>query len=62
MIKKALKISLIALIWLGLWQVLAMLVGKELLFPTPVTVAKRLFELAITAEKAEGEKCERRCR
>lgn len=50
MIKKALKISLIALIWLGLWQVLAMLVGKELLFPTPITVAKRLFELAITAD------------
>lgn len=45
MIKKILKFFLIALIWLAVWQVAAMLVGSPLLLPTPVAVAKRLFEL-----------------
>ena len=49
MIKKILKISLIAVLWLGLWQVLAMIVDQELLLPTPVTVAKRLLEMSLTA-------------
>lgn len=50
MIKKALKYSIIALIWLGIWQLTSMAVGQELLFPTPISVAKRLFELTATAD------------
>ncbi len=50
MIKKILKYSLITLIWLGVWQLTAMAVGQELLFPTPIAVAKRLFELCLTAD------------
>ena len=49
MIKKILKHLLIALIWLCIWQGLAMAVGEELLFPTPITVVARIFELLSTA-------------
>ena len=48
MIKKILKYSLITLIWLCLWQVAAMIVGEELLFPTPIAVAARIGELFFT--------------
>ena len=48
MIKKILKYSAIALFWLGLWQIVAMLIGQELLFPTPIAVARRLIELMAT--------------
>lgn len=50
MIKKALKYSLIALIWLGIWQLIATVVGQELLFPTPWAVLLRLGELMLTAD------------
>ena len=50
MMKKILKISIFTAVWLVLWQILAMLIGKELLFPTPVAVAIRLFELMQTVE------------
>ena len=50
MIKKTLKYSAITVAWLVIWQILAMAVGKELLFPTPVAVAMRLLELMQTAE------------
>ena len=50
MIKKILKYLAVAIIWLSLWQLVAMAVGKELLFPTPVLVAKRLLELSVTSE------------
>ena len=42
MIKKVLKYTVIAAIWLSLWQLLAMAVGQELLFPSPLSVLKRL--------------------
>ena len=48
--KKLLKYSLIALVWIGLWQLIAMTVGHELLFPTPWAVAVRLGELMITLD------------
>ena len=50
MTKKFLKYLVIAIIWLGLWQIIAMAIGKELLFPSPISVAKRLFELSLTGE------------
>lgn len=50
MIKKILKYSIITVAWLAIWQILAMAIGKELLFPTPIAVAIRIFELMQTAE------------
>lgn len=49
MIKKALKYSLITLIWLVIWQLIAMVVGQDLLFPAPWAVAVRLGELMLTS-------------
>ena len=48
MIKKTLKYSLITAIWLLIWQLIAIVVGQELLFPTPIAVAIRLGELLAT--------------
>lgn len=48
--KKVLKYSIITAIWLVIWQLAAMAVGEELLFPTPIAVANRLLELAATAD------------
>ena len=50
MIKKSLKYSLIILIWIGIWQIIAMVVGQELLFPTPYAVAVRIGALLLTAD------------
>ncbi len=47
---KALEILGVALFWLALWFIAAMITGQELLLPSPVVVAKRLWELAGTAE------------
>lgn len=40
----------VILIWLLLWQLSAVIVGSEFLFPSPVSVAKKLAELAVTAD------------
>ena len=50
MIKRIVKYSLITLIWLVVWQVLSMIVGQELLFPSPLSVTKRILELMFTLE------------
>ena len=50
MIKKALKYSVITLIWLIIWQIAATCINEELLFPTPIAVAKRLGELCLTSD------------
>ena len=47
--KKVVKYSIISVFWLGVWQLAAMLVGQELLFPTPIAVAIRLFQISATA-------------
>ncbi len=44
MIKKLFKYTVIAAIWLSIWQIIAMAVGQELLFPSPLSVLTRLFE------------------
>ena len=44
------KTLLSALFWIMLWQGLALLIGKPLLFPTPVSVILRLTELVCTIE------------
>ncbi len=49
MIKKALKYAAITAIWLAIWQMTAMGVGQELLFPSPLSVLLRLWEMLGTA-------------
>ncbi len=50
MIKKICKYTAISLLWLGIWQIVSMIIGKELLFPSPVAVSVRLFELMLTSD------------
>ena len=47
-VKKILKIVIIAVIWLAIWEGVSLLVGNELLFPPPLMVAERLAELVVT--------------
>ena len=47
---RVIKTLLSALFWIMLWQGLALLIGKPLLFPTPVSVILRLTELVCTIE------------
>ncbi len=46
--KKCIKILLVLLFWLSIWQCIAMLIGKELLVPTPFQVICRFGQLAAT--------------
>ncbi len=48
MIKKIIKYTAITAIWLAIWQLTAVIVGHELLFPSPMSVLKRLGEFFIT--------------
>ena len=47
---KVIKPLISLLFWLVLWYILASIVGKELLLPSPVTVLKKLAELAVTSD------------
>lgn len=49
-LKKTIKMIIPLAFWLGVWQLAAMIVGLELLLPTPVSVARSLIALAATAE------------
>ena len=49
-LKKAVKIPLIALFWLGVWILAAHKINKPLLFPYPKDVLARLWELLQTEE------------
>lgn len=46
---KFLKILLITVFWLGIWEVISLLINKPLLFPSPIDVFKKFFDLIITA-------------
>ena len=48
--KRILRTILIAAFWLGVWWLVCLGVGKPLLLPSPITVAKCLWELLGTAE------------
>ncbi len=50
MIKKALRYTVIAVIWLSIWQLAAMAVNQELLFPSPLSVLLRLGEMVIMGD------------
>lgn len=49
MIKKIAKYAAITLIWLGIWQLGAIIVGEQLLLPAPLSVALRIAELCTEA-------------
>ncbi len=49
MIKKIIRYTVTAVIWLLIWQITAVIVDQELLFPAPLAVLIRLCELLITA-------------
>lgn len=46
--KRSIKLILVALFWLCVWEVLARLVGSPLLLPGPLLTARRLLELFVT--------------
>lgn len=47
---KILKVALITLFWLLLWQIISSVLNMPLLFPSPISVFKRLLELIITKD------------
>ena len=49
-IKGILKYALIAVIWIAVWLVAALAVGKELLLPSPDAVFMRLCELTVSTD------------
>ncbi len=49
-IKSLLKTLAVAAFWILIWYLAALQVGKELLLPSPLSVVKRLSELASTRE------------
>ena len=46
MIKKITKFILIAALWIGIWAILALITGNEVLLPSPAATVKCLFYLA----------------
>lgn len=38
------------LFWIGVWQIVSMVISQEMLIASPVSVVKRLFELAVTGD------------
>jgi NitT/TauT family transport system permease protein len=50
MIKKLIRYTVIAAIWIAIWQIVSLSVGNELLFPAPLSVLLRLCELALTSD------------
>ena len=41
---------IIALVWLAIWQIMASLIGEEILLPSPFLVFRRFFELIVTKD------------
>lgn len=50
MLKRFVKPVVVILFWLFIWNAAAKLVGQELLFPAPIAVFRRLFQLIQTPE------------
>jgi NitT/TauT family transport system permease protein len=48
--KKVLKTSLIALIWLLIWLIVSLIINLPLIFPSPIDVLGRLFKLIQESE------------
>lgn len=49
-LKKFIKAALVAAFWLIIWELLSIAAGKEVLLPSPVTVARKLIELFCTSK------------
>lgn len=49
-LKRILRVLLIAAFWIGVWALASWRVGKELLFPSPLAVLQRLLDLLQTKE------------
>lgn len=49
-IRKLIKSILIVSLWFFIWQLIYWLVGNEIFVPSPLTVLRRLFVLAVKAE------------
>ena len=45
---KILKTLLITVFWLGIWEIASIIINKQLLFPSPIDVLKKLFDLILT--------------
>lgn len=43
--KKVTRITLSIIFWIALWQIVSMVIGEELLFPSPVATVRELFAL-----------------
>ena len=46
--KSLLKRSAVAAAWLALWQILYLTLGRAIILPSPLSVARRIAELIIT--------------
>ena len=49
-LSKPLKVALISLFWFLVWEIVSLLIGKRLLFPSPIDVTVRLAQLLITKD------------
>lgn len=49
-LRKAVRILISVSVWLCVWQILYLLVGKDVLIAAPLTVAKRILQLIVTKE------------
>ncbi len=50
MLKKTLRTVAVAVFWLGLWELLSLIIARELLLPSPVAVLARLGRLIASAQ------------
>ena len=48
--QKAIRLLVVALFWLGVWQILSMAVGKEVLLPSPGATLNALVKMAGSAD------------
>lgn len=49
-VRKICKVLAIVIIWLGIWEIIHLIVGRELLVPSPLNVFLRIISLAGTGE------------
>ena len=52
--KRILKKAAAVVFWIALWQIISMLISRELILPSPVSTVSRLCELVVTADYWES--------
>ena len=50
MIKKILKAVIVTIAWLAIWEIIHLIVGKDILIPSPISVFMKIIELAGTGK------------